>query len=147
MEEYEKYRLYLLFTEKAKLHLRSVLITDELPSEEYYPSQDDLKKAELCLDGASQHESKLPDQANNYKGNYYLTLSDLHLWKEEYLKAIEYAEQAKDHFNNGPKVNLYIERTQKPLKLLKEKQWKMRRILNCLKSSLVKISFYNFACL
>ena len=122
MEEYEKYRLYLLFTEKAKLHLRSVLITDELPSEEYYPSHDDLKKAELCLNGASQHESKLPEQANNYKGNYCLTLSDLHLWKEEYLKAIECAEQAKEHFNNGPKVNLYIERTQKRLKLLKEKQ-------------------------
>ena len=35
MEEYEQYRLYLYFTEKAKLHLRSVLITDELPLEEY----------------------------------------------------------------------------------------------------------------
>ena len=122
MEEYEKYRLYLLFTEKAKLHLRSVLITDELPSEEYHPSEDDLKKAESCLNGASLHENKLPDQANNYKGNYYLTLSDLHLWKEGYLKAIEYAEQAKEHFMQGPKVNLYIERTQKRLKLLNEKQ-------------------------
>ena len=102
--------------------MRSVLITDELPSEEYYPSQDDLREAELCLKSASLHEKKLPEQANNYKGNYCLTLSDLHLWKEEYLKAIEYAEQAKEHFNNGPKVNLYIERTQKRLKLLKEKQ-------------------------
>ena len=122
MEEYEKHRLYLLFTEKAKLHLRSVLITDELPSEEYHPSEDDLKKAELCLNGASLHENKLPDQANNYKGNYYLTLSDLHLWKEGYLKAIEYAEQAKELFTHGLKVNLYIERTQKRLHLLKEKQ-------------------------
>ena len=89
MEEYDKYHLYLLFTEKAKLHLRSVLITDELPSEEYCPSEDDLKKAESCLNGASLHENKLPEQANNYKGNYYLTLSDLHLWKDEYLKAME----------------------------------------------------------
>ena len=122
MEEYEKYCLYIYFTEKAKLHLRSVLLTDELPSEEYHPSKDDLKKAESCLKSASLHENKLPEQANNYKGNYYLTLSDLHLWKEEYLKAVEYAEQAQEHFNNGPKVNLYIERTQKRLKLLKEKQ-------------------------
>ena len=122
MEEYEKYRLYLYFTEKAKLHLRSVLITDELPSEEYHPNEDDLKKAESCLNGASLHESKLPEQANNYKGNYYLTLSDLHLWKDEYPKAMEYAEQAKELFMRGPKVNLYIERTQKRLKLLKEKQ-------------------------
>ena len=66
MEEYEKYRLYLLFTEKAKLHLRSVLITDELSSEEYRPREDDLKKAELCLKNAPLHEKKLPDQANNY---------------------------------------------------------------------------------
>ena len=122
MEEYEKYRLYLYFTEKAKLHLRSVLITDELPSEEYHPSKDDLKKAETCLNGASLHENKLPDQANNYKGNYYLTRSDLHLWKDEYPKAMEYAEQARELFMCGPKVNLYIERTQKRLKLLKGKQ-------------------------
>ena len=122
MEEYEKYRLYLYFTEKAKLHLRSVLITDELPSEEYHPSEDDLKKAESCLNGASLHENKLPDQANNYKGNYYLTLSDLHLWKEGYLKAMECAEQAKQLFMREPMFNLYIERTQKRLKLLKEKQ-------------------------
>ena len=122
MEEYEKYRLYLYFTEKAKLHLRSILITDELPSEEYHPREDDLKKAESCLNGASLHENKLPEQANNYKGNYYLTLSDLYLWKDEYPKATEYAEQAKELFMRGPKVNLYIERTQKRLKLLKGKK-------------------------
>lgn len=123
MEEYEKYRLYLYFTEKAKLHLRSVLITDELPSEEYHPSEDDLKQAESCLNGAVLYENELPEQANNYKGNYYLTLSDLHLWKEEYSEAMEYAEQAKELFMRGPKVNLYIERTQKRLKLLKGKQF------------------------
>ena len=122
MEEYEKYRLYLYFTEKAKLHLRSVLITDELPSEEYHPREDDLKKAESCLNGASLHEKNLPDQANNYKRNYYFTLSDLHLWKDECPKAMEYAEQANEFFMRGPKVNFYIERTQKRLKILKGKQ-------------------------
>ena len=122
MEEYEKYRLYLYFTEKAKLHLRSVLITDELPSEEYRPCEDDLKKAESCLNGASLHENKLAEQANNYKGNYYFTLSDLYLWRDEYPKAMEYAELARELFMRGPKVNLYIERTQKRLKLLKGKQ-------------------------
>ena len=50
----------------------SVLITDKLPSEEYHPSQDDLKKAESCLNGASLHENKLPEQANNYKRNIIL---------------------------------------------------------------------------
>jgi len=99
------------------------LITDEFPSEEYHPSEDDLKKAELCLKGAVLYENKLPEQANNYKGNYYLTLSDLHLWREGYSEAMEYAEQAKELFMRGPKVNLYIERTQKRLKLLKGKQF------------------------
>ena len=98
------------------------MITDELSSEEYRPREDDLKKAELCLKNAPLHEKKLPDQANNYKGNYYLTLSDLHLWKKEYPKAMEYAKQAKEFFTCGPKVNLYIERAEKRLKLLKEKQ-------------------------
>ena len=113
MEEYEKYRLYLYSTEKAKLHLRSVLITDKLPSKKYHPSEDDLKKAESCLKGATLHDNKLPEQANNYKGNYYLTLSDLHLWKERYFEAMEYAEQAKELFMRGPKVSLYTERAQK----------------------------------
>jgi len=36
---------------------------------------------------------------------------------------MEYAEQAKELFMRGPKVNLYIERTQKRLKLLKGKQF------------------------
>ena len=102
MEEYEKYRVYLFFTEKAKLHLRSVLITDKLPSDEYCPGQDDLKKAKLCLNGASLHENKLSDQSNIYKGNHYLALSDLHLWNEKYSESIEYAEQAKKLFMCGP---------------------------------------------
>ena len=46
----------------------------------------------------------------------------MYLWKDEYPKAMEYAEQAKELFMRGPKVNLYIERTQKRLKLLKGKQ-------------------------
>ena len=123
MEEYEKYRLYLYFTEKAKLHLRSVLITDELPSEEYYPSQEDLKKAELCLNAAILHKNKLPYKANDYEGNCYLALSDLHLWKEEYLKAIEYVKMAKHLFTGGTNIGwLSINRPEKRLKLLKEKQ-------------------------
>ena len=119
MEEYEKYRLYLFATEKAKFHLRSVLITDELPPQEYWPSVDDLKKANLCLEKAALHESKLPDQANEYKGNYYLALSDLHLWKQQYPKATEYAKMAKHLFTGGVKVTwLSINRPEERLKLL-----------------------------
>ena len=119
MEEYEKYHLYLFLTEKTKLHLRSVLVKDELPSQEYWPSPHDLKKAELCLEGAFSHKNKLPDQANDYEGNYYLALSDLHLWKQQYLKAIEYAKMAKHLFAGGVKVTwLSINRPEERLKLL-----------------------------
>ena len=119
IEEYEKHHLYLFLTEKAKLHLRSVLITDELPSQEYWPSQDDIKKAELCLETALPHKNKLPDQANEYEENYYLALSDLHLWKQQYSKAIDYVKSAKDLFIGGLKVTcLSINRPERRLKLL-----------------------------
>ena len=123
MEEYEKYRIFLFFTEKAKLHLRSVLITDKLPPEEYWPSQEDLKKADLCLHQTvvSKDRYEMPEKSN-FEGNYYLTLSDLHLWKGQYRKAMEYAVLAKQHFIHGPWVSLYIDRAEKRLKLIQEKQ-------------------------
>ena len=121
MEEYEKYRLYLYFTERAKLHLRSVLITDELPPKECWPSQDDLEKARTYLNEAYQNRDQLPYRAKNYPGNYYLTLSDLYLWKKMCCKANEYAEKAKQLFTCEPKTQLYTDRTEKRLKLLKKK--------------------------
>ena len=131
MEEYEKYRLYLYFTEKAKLHLRSVLITDKLPSEEYHPSEEDLKKAESCLNVACLHETKLPEQANNYKGNYYLALSDLYLWKDEYPKAMEHAELAKELFMRQANVTLLsINRPEERLKLLMRNLQKDEEIIS-----------------
>ena len=80
-------------------------------------------------------------RTNNYKGNYYLTLSDLYLWKDEYPKAMEYAELAKELFMRGRKVNLYIERTQKRLKLLKEKQLEDEEFKSLFKENWWKLAF------
>ena len=123
MEEYEKYRMFSFFTEKAKLHLRSVLITDKLPPKEYWPSEEDLEKADLCLHQTvvSKKKYKMPEKSN-FEGNYYLTLSDLHLWKEQYHEAMKYAKLAKQHFIHEPWVSLYKDRAEKRLKLLQEKQ-------------------------
>ena len=123
MGEYEKHHLFLFFTEKAKVHLRSVLITDELPAEKYWPTKEDLQKAESCLHQTvvSKKKYEMPGKSNA-EGNYYLTLSDLHLWKNQYPKAMEYAEQAKQNFIRGPKFSHYIARVEKRLKLLQKKQ-------------------------
>ena len=89
MEEYEKPVACNFFTMKASFHLRSDMITDKLPSEEYWPSPDDLLKAENCL-----KQDTMPSQINAYTARYYRTLCDLHIWKQEYHEAMRCLKEA-----------------------------------------------------
>ena len=79
MEEYEKPIVCNFLVMKASFHLRSDMITDKLPPEEYRPSPDDLRKAEECLKKVSL--DIMPSQSNFYTARYYHTLCDLHIWK------------------------------------------------------------------
>ena len=97
MEEYEKPVVCHFFVMKASFHLRSDMITDKLPPEEYWPSADELRKAEECLNRMSL--DIMPDQSNFYTARYYRTLCDLHIWKREYSKAMHYLEKAAEVHN------------------------------------------------
>ena len=94
MEEYEKPVVCNFVVMKASFHLRSDIITDKLPPEEYQPSPDDLRKAEECLNRVSL--DIMPSQSNFYTARYYRTLCDLHIWKQEYSKAIHYLKKATE---------------------------------------------------
>lgn len=94
MEEYEQPVICNFFTMKASFHLRSDLITDKLPPEEYWPSPDDLLKAEECLNSVPLN--KMPSLNNYYIIRYYCTLSDLHIWKKLYPEAMHYLEEARE---------------------------------------------------
>ena len=59
---------------------------DDLPPKDSRPMEDDLQKAEACLKGVPL--KIFPSQVNYYKAQYYLALSDLHLWRQQYPEAI-----------------------------------------------------------
>ena len=75
MEEYEQPLICSFHAVKASFHLRSALIKDNLPPEEYWPTPDDLRKAEECLNRVSL--DAMPDQSNFYTAQYYRTCCDL----------------------------------------------------------------------
>ena len=109
MEDYEVLFVCNFFTMKARFHLRSDLITDELPPEECQPSPDDLKKAEECLNRASQ--DILPSLSNYYTIRYYCTLSDLHIWKQQYNEAVDYLEEARElHYQIELNPSMHFDR-------------------------------------
>ena len=91
MEEYEKPAQCSFFTMKASFHLRSDLIMDKLPPKEYWPSIDDLRKAEDCLKNVSLI---LMCQSDQYKARYYCTVCDLYIWKQDYRNAKYNLEEA-----------------------------------------------------
>ena len=93
MKEYEQPTICSFHAVKASFHLRSSLITDKLPPKEYWPSPDDLLKAEECLSRVSL--DTMPDQSNFYTAQYYRTCCDLHIWKQQYHKAMDYLEKAR----------------------------------------------------
>ena len=93
VEEYEQPVTCNFFVMKASLHLRSELITDQLPPEVRWPSPDDLRKAEECLNRVSL--DIMPNQINFYTARYFCTLCELYIWKKQYSKAVYYLEEAR----------------------------------------------------
>ena len=93
MEEYEQPVICSFLAMKASFHLRSGLITDRLPPKEYWPSPEDLRKAEECLESVSL--DTMPNKINFYAVRYCHTLCDLHVWKRQYPKAMLYLEEAR----------------------------------------------------
>ena len=103
MEEYEKPAICMFLICKAEFHLRSSQIMGDLPPEDRRPTEDDLQKAEACLKGVQMEI--FPTQVNYYKAQYYLALSDLHLWRQEYSEAIVNVRNAKQQFLQGKITN------------------------------------------
>ena len=95
MDEYEKAAVCNFLPAKAAFYLRSALITltNELPLEEYWPSPADLRKAEECLNRVSL--DIMPSKSNSYIVLYYCTFCDLHIWKQQYSRAMYYLEKAR----------------------------------------------------
>ena len=94
--------------------MRSDLITDKLPPEEYWPSPDDLRKAEDCLKSGS------PEcQLNLFLAQYYCTLSDWHIWKHQYSEATPYLEKARELYEHvKPRRNIELHRANQRLMLI-----------------------------
>ena len=115
MEDYEKPLVCNFLTVKASFHLRSALITDELPPKEYWPSPDDLRKAEECLSRVSL--DTMPSQRNFYTARYYCTLCDLQVWKQQYPEAMHYLKKA---IRVKIKLNKTMHNFDQRLKLLKD---------------------------
>ena len=115
MEEYEKPVFCNFFALKASFHLRSDLITDNLPPEEYWPTTDDLGKAEDCLKRVSL--DIMPSKANFHAAQYYRSLCDLYIWKQQYSEAIHYLQKAQNIYDEM-KVNSKTDNFDQQFKLL-----------------------------
>jgi len=118
MQEYEKPYLFLFLTEKAKFHLRTLLISEKLPPKKYKPTPNDLKKAKECLDAVSL--DMLPSKVNLYAVNYYYAHCDLCLWNGEYTEAIGYVKKAKEFYSHEKNESLKTRTFNKRIKLLEE---------------------------
>ena len=117
MEEYENPAICSFLTVKATFHLRSDLITDKLPPKEYWPSPDDLRKAEECLNGVPL--DTMPDQSNFYTAKYYRAFCDLHIWKKQYSEAMRYVKEARKLYDQIKlEKNIALQQVDQRLKLL-----------------------------
>ena len=116
MEEYENPAICSFLTVKATFHLRSDLITDKLPPKEYWPSPDDLRKAEECLSGVPL--DTMPDQSNFYTAKYYRAFCDLHIWKKQYSEAMRYVKEARKLYDQIKlEKNIALQQVDQRLKL------------------------------
>ena len=97
--------------------MRSYEIGEKLPSEEFRPTLEDMHKAKSCLDSVPL--DVLPNKNNYYVAEYYLTLSDFHLWQDDYSKATEFVKEAKKQFVQGSITNERSYIPDKRLMLLK----------------------------
>ena len=134
------------FALKASFHLRSDLITDNLPPEEYWPTTDDLSKAEDCLKGVSL--DIMPSKANFHVARYYRSLCDLYIWKQQYSEAMHYLQKAQNIYDQI-KVNSKTDNFDQQFKLLErlnedEKLMKYsRNFLTCFEAVIVIITCFD----
>ena len=117
VEVYEKPYIFLFRVEKAKFHLRTLLISDRLPAKEYCPTKLDLEKAKKCLDGVSL--DMLPSEVNFYAVDYYNAHCDLCLWNNQYSEAMAYVKKARQLFHLEKCETLASHRFNERLKLIK----------------------------
>lgn len=80
-------------------------------------SAEDIHKGKLCLDRVPL--DVLPSKSKYYVAEYYLTLSDLHMCKGDYLKARKFAVQSKQLFVESKITNERACVPNKWLRLLK----------------------------
>ena len=118
LEDYENPYIFLFRMEKAKFHLRTLLISNKLPSEEYWPTQLDLKKAKNCIERVSLE--MLPSEVSFYAVNYYIVHCDLCLWNEQYPEAMAYVKKARQLFPHEKSETLTTRRFNERLKLLEQ---------------------------
>ena len=131
VKKYEKLYIFLFRMEKAKFHLRTLLISDMLPPDEFRPTNLDLEKAKKCLDGVSL--DKLLSEASFYAVNYYNAHCDLCLWNKQYPEAMAYVKKAKQLFPHEKNETLTTRRFNERLKLL-ERHEEINKILKNLDS-------------
>ena len=106
--------LCLIYTRKAAFYLKSFQVSlsqmHKLPK--LRPSKQDIQIAEAWL-------SKVPfgllDATSTYKVHYYLALSDIHFWKNQYREAIAFAGAAQEQCIQSKLVDKH------KVKLLKER--------------------------
>ena len=115
IEEYEQPEVLFFLAEKASFHLRSFIIEDELPPKALQPSQDDIKKAEQCLNRICV--DMLPNQVNPFAALYYRALCDFFLWKQKYSEATAHAKWGKQLCLEG-KITIGIDIFTRRLQLL-----------------------------
>ena len=89
-KKYEKPAICNFFVMKASFHLRSNMITDNIPSKDYWPSPDDLNKTQDCL----VYMVSLDTVPGIYKARYYLACCDLYIWKQKHYNAMHNLEEA-----------------------------------------------------
>jgi len=93
--DHERPVLCLMYTRKAAFHLKSFQVSVlQMHSLSYLrPTKQDIQIAESCL---SAVPFDLLEEVSTYKVHYYLTYSDIHLWRNQYREAIAFAEAAKE---------------------------------------------------
>ena len=126
VEDYERSCIFMFSMEKAKFHLRTLLISDKYSLQKYRPSQDDLRKAEECLKQISL--DMLPSEDNFYVVRYYEACCDLCLWRGQYSEAIGHLEKAKHFYAHENSKTNTTRRFNDRFKLLEELKTDMQEI-------------------
>ena len=97
-----------------------------------------MHKAKSCLDSVPL--DVLPNKNNYYVAEYYLTLSDFHLWQDDYCKATEFAKEAKQQFALQMRNPAFLTSDLCCSKDLKIRKREIQNFIKCLKYFLLSYS-------